>query len=85
MNDERITASHDNKTLWVSDDTGFCVGRFSKAFGMDVHNSFDDMIDSGIQCLNCTHERPDQSDFFEFCDLILAYFRIEVDKSILEF
>ncbi|OLP04511.1 hypothetical protein BLL52_4231 [Rhodoferax antarcticus ANT.BR] len=50
---------------------------------MDVHNTVSDQMQDKPQCLHCTHEKPSQSDWVEFCKLMLEYHQVVVDESIL--
>jgi len=43
-------------TVWIHASDGVTVGRFGK-FGIDIHNSMEVQLETGVQCLLCTH-RP---------------------------
>jgi len=55
--DDRYEILWDERTVWVNDETGCCIGRFSR-FGVDVHKTGDEQMSSGSQCLDCIHDLP---------------------------
>ena len=67
---EQIEVRADRSTGWAHPLDGSTVGRFSKRFGMDVHRTITEQMAGASQCLHCTHERPNQSDWLKFCDLM---------------
>ncbi len=83
--DDRIQVSALGDTVWVHQFDGSTVGRFSKRFGMDVHNTVSDQLQGLPQCLNCTHQPATEIDWIEFCRLMLVHFGIEVPVDLIEF
>ena len=45
----------DGRTVWVNDQSGCCIGRFS-ALGVDVHRTGEQQMATGQQCLDCVHD-----------------------------
>ena len=45
----------DGRSVWVNDETGCCIGRFTRR-GVDVHKTGPDQVATGIQCLDCFHD-----------------------------
>lgn len=78
-----IVRSSDGGKVWVNDLNGSSVGRFCKRAGMDVHTTIAQQLKGLPQCLHCTHQKPTQDDWIEFCDLIERYHNIPVDKSLI--
>jgi hypothetical protein len=48
----------DGRCVWVNDDQGACIGRFSKR-GVDVHRTLAEQLAEGKQCLVCSHGTAD--------------------------
>ncbi len=53
------------RTVWVNAGDGCCVGRFSQA-GVDVHHGARVQVETGRECVDCTHERPTAADWQRF-------------------
>lgn len=83
--EHQVQVSEDRATIWVHALDGSTVGRFSKTFGMDVHTTITEQLSGAVQCLHCTHEKPTEDDWFEFCNLMKQHYGIEVNKSLLQF
>lgn len=79
-----IQVNQSRDTLWVHSLDGSTVGRFSKRFGMDVHNTVSDQLAGAPQCLHCTHVPATQADWMEFCRLIQLNFGICIPLEIIE-
>lgn len=82
--EEQIEVSADGVVVWVHALDGSTVGRFSKVFGMDVHRTASDQMAGAPQCLHCTHVRPTQADWLQFCSLMKEHHGIVVDSSLIE-
>lgn len=80
-----VQVSGCGKTVWVHALDGSTVGRFSKVFGMDVHTSATAQMDGQSQCLKCTHIKPEQADWLEFCEMMMTHHKTPVDSSLLSF
>ncbi len=78
-----VRLSEDRKTVWVDALDGSTVGRFSTVFGMDVHRSATDMLEGKGQCLHCTHSKPTQDDWLQFCELMVKHHGIQVDSTLI--
>lgn len=78
-----VQVSADGRTVWVHASDGSTVGRFSAIFGMDVHRTVTEQLKGEGQCLHCTHERPTQSQWEEFCHLMMEHHGIAVDTAIM--
>lgn len=83
IDDDLIQVSADGNTVWVHAEDGSTVGRFSRIFGMDVHNTVTEMMAGKPQCLGCTHTRPTQLDWLEFCRLVKLHHGRNVPVDIL--
>lgn len=69
------------KTVWVHCSTGETVGRFDVMFGMDVHHTIEEQAkNGGIQCLDCTHERPGMVEFERFCAHALREWGVRINR-----
>src|SRR3546814_1899423 len=55
----------DGMTVWVHDEHGACIGRFSR-FGVDVHQDFEGQLAGGPQCLDCCHDLPPKESWERF-------------------
>lgn len=82
---DQVQVSGDGSTVWVHQLDGTTVGRFSKAWGLDVHANFEQMASSGVQCLHCTHEPAGAADWDLFCDLMERHHGIAVRRDLLTF
>lgn len=78
-----IQVSSDGGTVWVTAADGSCVGRFSKAFGLDVHKSVADQVAGGSQCLHCTHEPAGPAVWNEFRVQVKAHHQIDVPADLV--
>lgn len=81
---QMVRLSEDGKTVWVDALDGSTVGRFSKVFGMDVHRTATDMLKGKGQCLHCTHSKPTQDDWLQFCALMMKHHGIQVETSLIK-
>lgn len=80
-----IQVSADKGTMWVHATDGSTVGRFSKKFGMDVHNTVTAQMSGQSQCLHCTHEPATEAQWHVFTALIAQHFNIHVPTDIMQF
>lgn len=71
--------------VWVNGPDGSNLGRFSKHFGMDVHTSVTEQMAGASQCLHCTHSKPSERDWLDFCDLMEKYYGIVIPPSSIRF
>ena len=86
MNSEfAVEVSACANTVWVHASDGSTVGRFSKHFGMDIHNPIGQQLEGQGQCLHCTHTKPNESDWARFCELIMKHFGVVVSPTLLTF
>lgn len=83
--EDRVQVSADGRTVWVHADDGSTVGRFSMAFGMDVHTTSTEQLAGASQCLQCTHGAPGPSQWEEFCDLMRDRYSIMVNRGAIRF
>ncbi len=74
----QIEVSADGGTVWVHAADGSTVGRFSKRFGLDVHNTVTDQLAGAGQCLHCTHEPAGPNEWMDFCKQMRMHFQIDV-------
>lgn len=84
MHPEQVEISSDAKTVWVHALDGSTVGRFSTVFGMDVHTTVTEQMQGASQCLHCTHVKPDQADWVNFCELMNTHYGILVDQALIQ-
>lgn len=82
---DHVQVSADRSTVWVHADDGSTVGRFSKRFGMDVHNTVTAQLAGASQCLHCTHEPAGEDQWLEFCRLMHQHHGIVVDAGLMLF
>ncbi len=80
-----IQVSADRGTMWVHSSDGSTVGRFSKKFGMDIHNTVTAQMSGKPQCLHCTHEPATEAHWHEFTALIEQHFNVHVPTDIMQF
>lgn len=80
-----IQVNQSRDTLWVHSLDGSTVGRFSKRFGMDVHNTVSDQLAGAPQCLHCTHRPGSHQDWISFCQLMKSHFDISVLENTIQF
>lgn len=80
----QVEVSRDGKTVWVHSLEGTTVGRFSVVFGMDVHTTVSEQLAGADQCLHCTHSKPNQADWMEFCALMQKHYSIVVDSTLIK-
>lgn len=80
-----IRVSDDKGTVWINDDEGSCIGRFSRKFGIDVHNSVTALMNGEPHCLFCTHEPAGEAEWKLFIEAMSRNHAIEVDSSVLQF
>ena len=80
----QVQVSADGGTVWVHGEDGSTVGRFAKRFGMDVHTTVTEQLGGASQCLHCTHEKPNHSDWVTFCKLMQEHYGIAVDQTLLQ-
>lgn len=83
--DDQVQVSSDRGTVWVHAADGSTVGRFSKRFGMDVHNTASAQLEGRPQCLHCTHQPASEEDWGRFCDLMSEHHDIAVPRDAIRF
>lgn len=66
------------RVVWVNAGDGACVGRFSQA-GVDVHHGARVQVETGRECVDCTHERPTPTDWDRF---VLAMRKLGADVAL---
>ena len=71
----------DGKTVWVNTDKGDCIGRFSKRFGIDIHNGAEVVMETGKQCLFCLH--GEGATWELFIEKMQEHHGVEVPKNLL--
>ncbi|MBQ0917056.1 hypothetical protein KBW71_01245 [Hydrogenophaga aromaticivorans] len=84
--EDHIQVSADQSTVWVHSSTdGSTVGRFSRRFGIDVHNTATEQLQGAPQCLNCTHEPAGRDDWAEFIALMHKHHGIPIASDLISF
>ncbi len=73
-----IIYSSDFQRIWINDESGHCVARYSKLFGMDIHNSLEEQQKTGQQCLFCTHVKPSKKEYDFFRNYIKKLHNIDL-------
>jgi hypothetical protein len=71
----------DSRTVWINDDSGCCVGRFSK-FGVDVHRTGDEQAAGAPQCLDCVHEGTPLALWEHFRESMLLHYGVFVRPEL---
>lgn len=69
----------DGKTVWVNSSDGVCIGRFGR-FGVDVHHDLKGQMDSGSQCLFCTHTPPGAKEWHQFQEAMAQHHEVFVSE-----
>lgn len=81
-----IVVSDDKSTLWINAFDGSCIARFSKRFGIDIHNTATDQIENHApQCLYCTHHAANKDDWLLFCQKVFTFYGIDLDLELVQF
>ena len=80
-----IALSPCGNTLWVNANDGSYIARFSKKFGIDIHNSATKQMETGIQCLYCTHTEATAVDWNNFRQKVKQYHDIELPLDLIKF
>ncbi len=80
-----VIVSADGGTLWVNGSDGSSIGRFSKRFGIDVHNTATDQLAGLPQCLACTHSSAGPEDWRVFREQMREHHGVELDDGLLSF
>jgi hypothetical protein len=47
-----VQVQWDGRTVWVNDNEGMCIGRYSSVAGVDIHHAYEKQCD-GKLCLDC--------------------------------
>jgi hypothetical protein len=81
----QILCASNGETLWVNGEDGSLIGRFSKAFGIDVHNLARDQIEGNVECFYCTHGRANETDWLTFRPKMAEHHQIEIDRQLMQF
>ncbi|KWT98284.1 MULTISPECIES: hypothetical protein [unclassified Variovorax] len=79
----QVSGSRD--TVWVNASDGSCVARFSKKFGIDVHNSATAQMQGAKECLMCTHAPAGEDEWERFRAAVLEHYGVKVRKNLLRF
>jgi len=66
--------------VWVHASDGVTVGRFGK-MGIDIHNSMAVQLETGKQCLLCTHRPVNGDDWGKFREKALELWNIDIPKD----
>lgn len=80
-----VIVSADGGTLWVNGGDGSCIGRFSKRFGIDLHNTATDQLAGLPQCLACTHGSAGSAEWALFRQQMREHHGVEIDDELLSF
>ncbi|MHD0644441.1 hypothetical protein ACYPKM_02240 [Pseudomonas aeruginosa] len=80
-----VQEGSDAHTMWVHASDGSTVGRFSRRFGIDLHNTVSAQLNGASQCLHCTHTPGTKEDWKTFRDKMLETFNFYVDPKIISF
>lgn len=84
--DFEVVTSANRETVWVNASDGSCIGRFSRRFGIDVHNTAEAQIHDGTpQCLYCTHRPGTPDDWQRFIQKMREHHQIDLDESLISF
>ena len=83
--DYELEVAANGQTLWLNAVDGSCIGRFSKKFGIDVHNSFTAQMAGSGECICCTHAPAGTAEWDQFRAVVLAHYGIEIDARLMQF
>ncbi|WP_237113906.1 hypothetical protein [Pseudomonas aeruginosa] len=71
--------------LWVNAPDGSCVGRFSKRFGSDLHNTVTAMMAGASECIHCTHGEASVEDWDAFRAKLQAAYQVTLPAGLIRF
>lgn len=72
----------DGITVWVTDHEGTCIARFGR-LGIDIHHNREGQIDTGSQCLHCTHEPTTEEDWHIFVAEVQKHHGVKVSRKFM--
>lgn len=70
----------DGRTMWVNASDGCNIGRFSRR-SMEIHRNFKDQIETGEECLNCTHGLSDLNTWKNFKLGMLKHYGLKIAEK----
>lgn len=79
----KVQIDTDGRTVWVNNDRGYCIGRFS-AKGIDVHTTGQD-----THCLYCEvgvapfASHPDHGQWLVFIAKMKEHYDVDVPENVL--
>ena len=71
-------------TVWVND-MASSIGRFSKKFGIDVHERLDKIMDGAPVCLMCTHAPAGAKEWQTFREAMHKYHGVWLKPDLIAF
>jgi hypothetical protein len=79
-----VIVSPCGRTVWVNSGVdGSCIGRFSKAFGIDVHTTGTAQLEGKRECLFCTHGAADRDLWMSFRQAMVEHHGVDLDEDLL--
>lgn len=79
-----IQLSENRNAVWIhSLQDGGTVGRFGR-MGVDLHNSFTDILQGAPECRLCTHGQPTREDWETFRSRSLEWWGVEVPEDAFD-
>lgn len=67
----------DGWRVWINGPDGASVARFSNRAGRDVHKPYKEIVETGVECLDCS---PSTS-WEEFRDSVKKHYGIELSEK----
>lgn len=84
-NQYEILVAPQGDRIWVNGPDGSSIARFSKRFGIDVHNTATAQMRGAPECLMCTHSPAGAAEWQKFCAAVKEFHGVEVDPQALKF
>ena len=79
-----VVVAANGVTVWVNSPVdGSCIGRFSKTFGVDVHNCGSDQVAGKGECLFCTHGPAGQQEWDRFRREMKQHHNVDIKAELL--
>ena len=71
----------DGRTVWVNScKDGSAIGRFSARGGVDVHQTLQNQVDTGTECLDCCPLGGEEG-WHRFCASMLKYHDVVIPEE----
>jgi hypothetical protein len=78
----QLQVSENNARVWVNAPDGSCIGRYNARGLVDVHRSATAQMAGGSECLDCSHEGDERSQWNLFVEAMLRHYRFDVVSAL---